>query len=226
VSVFLYRLGQGLCLPLHLLFRLRCAGMEHLPRKGACLLASNHISHFDPVLISMPAARDIDYMASAEFFVGGFSRAVMQALNAFPIDRSRRDLSAVKAAIERLQAGKLVGIFVEGGIRQGDRSVLNGAPIGEGTTALAQAQGVPIVPVVILGSDQLYQWRAWFRRPRIFIRFGVPIQPQPEESRRELALRLAAAMRTIFAEMKADEGVEEWELPQSAQERWAVKGES
>ncbi len=198
--------------------------MEHLPQEGGCLLASNHISHFDPVLITVPAGRGIDYMASAEFFVGRFSRGMMRALNAFPIDRNRRDLSAVKVAIERLQAGKLVGIFVEGGIRHGERSVLNGAPIGEGTTALAQAQGVPIVPVVIVGSDQLYQWRAWFRRPRIFIRFGAPILPQPEENRRELASRLAEALRAIFAEMRREEGVAEWELPQSAQERWAVKG--
>ena len=98
VSVFLYRLGQGLCLPLHLLFRLRCAGMEHLPRRGPCLLAANHISHFDPVLITVPSGRDIDYMASAEFFVQPFSRAVMRALNAFPIDRNRRDLSAEEMA--------------------------------------------------------------------------------------------------------------------------------
>lgn len=160
-------------------------------------------------------------MASAEFFVHPLSRALMRALNAFPIDRSRRDLSAVKVTIERLKAEKLVGIFVEGGIRHGERSVLNGASIGEGTTALAQTHQIPIIPMVIIGSDQLYQWRAWFRRPRIFIRFGPLLHPQPEESRRDLAIRLAEAIRKIGEELCHDYAIHPAELPHSAQERWA-----
>src|SRR5256714_12367778 len=91
--------------------RVYVIGRENAERAGGFLLASNHISHFDPLIISSVVRRKIDWMAMAEFFpmpiVGPFLRAV----DAFPAERDRADRKTIRTAIERLQAGRIVGVF-------------------------------------------------------------------------------------------------------------------
>src|SRR5437016_4831046 len=87
-------------------------------------------------------------------------------------------LSAGWPTISRASArSRVVGIFPEGGIRDGPRSVLEGAPPKPGTAALAQMAGAPILPCAIVGSDRLYNPRMWLplRRVRVWIAFGEPI---------------------------------------------------
>src|SRR3954463_502706 len=146
---------------------------ETMDRPGAFLLASNHISHFDPLIISSVVRRKIDWMAMAEFFpmpiVGPFLRAV----DAFPAERDRADRKTIRTAIERLNAGRIVGVFPEGGIRDGAKSLLEGAKIRAGASTLAHIAGVGVVPCVILGTDRLYAKRSWlpFRRTPVWIGF-------------------------------------------------------
>src|SRR5437870_10840139 len=136
--------------------RIYVVGCEHINRTGGFLLASNHISHFDPCIISSVARRKIDWMAMAEFFpVPGLGH-FLQAVDAFPAERDRADRKTIRTAIERLRNRRIVGVFPEGGIRDGARSLLEGAPLRAGASTLAHIAGVPIVPCVILGSDRLY----------------------------------------------------------------------
>jgi len=108
--------------------RIHVIGRENTERAGGFLLASNHISHFDPVIISSAVRRKIDWMAMAEFFpipgLGHFLRAV----DAFPAERERADRKTIRTAIERLRNDRIVGVFPEGGIRDGAQSLLEGAP--------------------------------------------------------------------------------------------------
>src|SRR5262249_15189998 len=144
---------------------------------GGFLLASNHISHFDPFLVSLTVRRKIDWMTMAEFFRPRVLGFLLRAIDAFPAERDRADLKTIRTAIERLKNGRVVGLFPEGGIRDGTRSLLEGAPLRAGASTLAQIAGVPILPCVILGSDRLYSKRQWlpFRRTPIWIAFGNPI---------------------------------------------------
>jgi 1-acyl-sn-glycerol-3-phosphate acyltransferase len=121
-------------------------------RSGGFLLASNHISHFDPVIISSVARRKIDWMAMAEFFPHPFLGRFLRAVDAFPADRHRADRKTIRTAIERLKNGHVVGLFPEGGIRDGARSLLEGAPLRPGASTLAHLAGAPILPCVIAGS--------------------------------------------------------------------------
>ena len=99
--------------------RIHVIGRENAGHATGFLLASNHISHFDPFIISSVLRRKIDWMAMAEFFplpiVGWFLRAV----DAFPAERDRADRKTIRTAIERLKVGRAVGVFPEGGIRDG-----------------------------------------------------------------------------------------------------------
>jgi 1-acyl-sn-glycerol-3-phosphate acyltransferase len=125
-------------------------------RAGGFLLASNHISHFDPFIISSVVRRKIDWMAMAEFFPLPLLGFLLRAVDAFPAERDRADRKTIRTAIERLKHGRIVGLFPEGGIRNGARSVLEGAALRPGASTLAHIAGIPIFPCVIVGSDRLY----------------------------------------------------------------------
>ncbi len=157
-----YRAGKLL---VKLLFgcvaRVRVLRRENTNRAGGFLLAANHISHFDPFLISLAVRRKIDWMTMAEFFRPRVLGFLLRAIDAFPAERDRADLKTIRTTIERLKSGRVVGLFPEGGIRDGTRSLLEGAPLRPGASTLAQIAGLPVLPCVILGSDRLYSKRQW-----------------------------------------------------------------
>ena len=198
---------------------------ERVNRAGGFLLASNHISHFDPVIISSVVRRKIDWMAMAEFFpvpgLGHFLRAV----DAFPAARDRADRKTIRTAIERLRNGRIVGVFPEGGIRDGASSLLEGAPLRAGASTLAHMAGAPIVPCVIVGSDRLYAKRNWLplRRTPIWIAFGEPIScfPQLEKSvaREKIEEELTSAFQQLYAELRKKFHLTSDDLPHPPRER-------
>jgi len=178
VRWFVYRIScfllRCLLLPfvkIHVLHRAASA------RPGAWLLVSNHISHFDPPLLSLAARRHIDWMAMRELFENEIFAAWLKAIGTFSTERGKTDRAAVRTALERLRTGRVVGIFPEGGIRDGAGSILQGAPLKRGASRLAQMVSAPIIPCVILGTDRLYNHRRWkpFRRIPVWIGFGDAI---------------------------------------------------
>ncbi len=152
--------------------RTRVLGRENANRGGGFLVAANHISHFDPFLISLAVRRKIDWMTMAEFFRARVLGSLLRAIDAFSAERDRADLKTIRTAIERLKSGRVVGLFPEGGIRDGTRSLLEGAPLRPGASTLAQIAGVPVLPCVILGSDRLY-FGARRSGSRLGIRFHI-----------------------------------------------------
>src|SRR5213596_1919626 len=188
-----YRAGKLLVRPLFgCVARVRVIGSESANRAGGFLLAANHISHFDPFLISLAVRRKIDWMAMAEFFRLPIVGLALRAVDTFPAERDRADRKTIRTAIERLKNGRIVGLFPEGGIRDGVHSLLEGAPLRPGAATLAHIAGVPILPCVILGSDRLYSAKQWLRlrRTRIWIAFGTPISHFPELQRSEARERI------------------------------------
>ena len=199
--------------------RIHVVGRENADHNGGFLLAANHISHFDPFFISLRVGRKIDWMTMAEFFRPRILGIFLRSIDAFPAERDRADLKTLRTTIERLQHGRVVGLFPEGGIRDGERSLLGGAPLRPGAAALAQIAGVPILPCVILGSDRLYSKKQWlpFRRTPIWIAFGNPISHSPElpksEAREQIESELAAAFKRLYAELRAKFNLTPDDLP-------------
>ncbi len=228
-KIFHFIANRTAALSMKLLFgyssRIYVVGCEHINCTGGFLLASNHISHFDPPIISSVARRKIDWMAMAEFFpipgLGHFLRAV----DAFPAARDRADRKTIRSAIERLKDGRIVGVFPEGGIRDGARSLLGGAPLRRGASTLAHMAGVPIVPCVILGSDRLYAKRNWLplRRTPVWIAFGQPISHFPEleksVARARIEQELADGFQRLYAELRRKFQLTRDDLPHPPRER-------
>ncbi len=205
--------------------RVRVVGRENANPTGGFLLAANHISHFDPFIISSVIGRKIDWMAMAEFFRSPALGFLLRAVDAFPADRDRADRKTIRTAIERLKCGRAIGLFPEGGIRDGARSLLEGAPLRPGASTLAQIAGVPVLPCVILGSDRLYSKRQWlpFRRTPIWIALGNPISHFPElqksHARERIESELAAAFKNLYAELREKFRLTTDDLPHPPRER-------
>lgn len=218
-----YRLAVGL-LRCILFFgaRVRVTREEELPA-GAFIVASNHISHFDPPLISgsfrRELRRDIDWLAMQELFGHPAAKRFFEGANVIPVNRNGGDRTSLRIALRRLALGRVVGIFPEGGIRDGAASILNGAPMKAGAALLAGMSQAPIVPVVILGSDRLYNKRRWFpgRRATVWIGIGRVFSPLPD--RAETEKRLAEEIVGLRDRVIAKYGLTEKDLPHPPKER-------
>jgi 1-acyl-sn-glycerol-3-phosphate acyltransferase len=197
------------------------------PPRGGFILASNHVSHFDPPLITISFPRKIDWIAVVELFHGRFLNAFFKGLNVIPVDRSGADRNALRTAVKRLKDGRLVGIFPEGGIRDGAASIVNGANMKQGVALLSAMSGAPIVPGVILGSDRFYNTKSWlrWRRPGVWLAFGNPItHPEGlsgEALRKHLQETLAREIIALKERLVTEFRLTEADLPHSPQQRMA-----
>ncbi|HEV3273086.1 MAG TPA: lysophospholipid acyltransferase family protein [Candidatus Methylacidiphilales bacterium] len=217
---FYYFCRELFLLPMRPGLRAHYGGMELVPKAGPALLLSNHISHFDPPLMTARFPRVVHFMADKPLLEIPVLGKLMERGHVFAIDRTKADRGALRTAMARLEGGNVVGIFPEKGIRHGKTSVLGGAELPIGTASLWKMMDVPVIPMVIIGSDQLYAARNYWRRPRVFVQVGKALPPDKGASREELRDRIAGAWRELFEAMKREYAIRPEELPQSAQERW------
>ncbi|HLY75485.1 MAG TPA: lysophospholipid acyltransferase family protein [Planctomycetota bacterium] len=175
-----WRLSQGLARAGANIFgKFRVFGLENLPRSGGVLLAANHQSVLDPVLVAMVLPREMHFMARRSLFRNPIFRAIIVSYNAFAIERDTADVKGVKEAIARLEAGSILLVFPEG-TRTGDGSIGRMKP---GIGMLAERAAVPIVPVLIDGAYEMLPKGARFpRQGRISIVFGKPLPPSDDKT--------------------------------------------
>lgn len=150
-------------------------GREHVPREGGLIVASNHVSFWDPPLVGTAAMRELHFLAKEELFRTPVLGPLIRAFNAIPIRRGVADLSGLSKAMDVLRAGGALLMFPEGTrIRDG---MLHAARPGVGM--LAVATDARIVPAYVSGSNRPGRWL--FRLGRLRVSFG------PARTWRELA---------------------------------------
>ena len=187
----IYFLGR-LLFPL--LVDIRITGSENIPRSGPVLVVSNHRSYTDPAVLGVACPRRIHYLAKSELF--GRSRLFerfIRALGAVPIRRHGHAGSTIRRAEELLAAGKVVGMFPEGGIHtSGD--------LKPGVALIAARTDVPIVPVHLSGTRGMYDPEAYLLRARkVRVSVGKPFHSRDvgdPSDRARFAERLLARIRT------------------------------
>lgn len=221
MNVAFYKTGRLACR----LIKVQCIrevvlNPERADRSGGFLLACTHLSHLEPFVVGLLVRRVVRWMARVEFYRSRWGAAVLYKGGAFPIDRFGFSLPAVRKAIRLARGGEVVGVFPEGGVAQGPSSVLRGGPIKQGICTIAIRAGVPVVPVVILGTDQLNRVGPWlpFRRGRVWVAFGRDVAPPTRRTgnradRAEMTQRLGAEFRATYQTLLTRTGLGDSDVP-------------
>lgn len=191
----LYKLLSSLAwLALKSGFYLRVEGMENLPKRGGFILASNHSSNLDPVVLGAVSCRRLDFMAKQDLFEIFFLGWLISKVGSFPVKRGSADLSAIKEAVRRLSSGHAMLLFPEGS-RSNDGSVSRPLP---GVGFLAAKANVPVVPAFVSGTAKALPKGAKFIRPaRIAVRFGRQITLERRMPYQEFAQLIMEKIRNL-----------------------------
>lgn len=177
-------------------FGIRFENVHHIPASGPLIIAPNHVTYADPVLVTIPIRRPVFYMAwNALFRVPGLGWLIRR-LRAFPVEIDSADPRATREAARRLRAGEAVMIFPEGGRSQDGRL----QPFKPGAFRLACGLGVPVLPVTITGGHEVWPPGRVLPRPgRVTIVYHAALPPPPGEDSRAAALLLARQVRAAVA---------------------------
>ncbi len=186
-----------------LAFHTQVSGRENIPEGGA-LLAGNHVSYLDPILMWCTSPRPIHFMAKRELWDTKFVAWALPRLWGFPVNRGEPDRTAITTATDLLVSGELVGVFPEGGRAEDGGEELRKAQGGAAFIALRA--NVPIVPVAFVGTEAA--WPKGAKLPkfvRTYIRLGRPVFPSavlPDGGRKERVTALTAlVMERIASEL-------------------------
>lgn len=177
--------------------RFDMVGTEHVPRSGGALLAFNHVSYVDFVLggyAAQPSHRLVRFMAKRELFDHRFSGPLMRSLHHINVDRAD-GLASYEQAVRHLRDGEVVGIFPEATISRS----FEVKQLKTGAVRMAAEAGVPLVPVIVWGTQRLLTKdhpRDFSRGKTIAIRVGEPLWPTGDDPVAE-----TTELRSVMAQM-------------------------
>ncbi|MGO1049496.1 lysophospholipid acyltransferase family protein [Crossiella sp. CA198] len=220
----LYRLLKRLLGRLvRLVWRPTVLGLENLPKDGPFILAANHLSFADSLMLPLVVPRQVAFLAKAEYFTGkGLKGAVMRwvftALGQIPVERGKGRAAgqALDTALEVLQAGGAFGIYPEG-TRSRDGQLHRGHV---GVARLALTSGAPVIPVGLIGTDRLQPLGKKIPRIRpVTIHFGTPLDFTRYDGMNESLPILRSVTDEIMyqiMELSGQEYVDRYEKPPAA----------
>ncbi len=147
-------------------FRIKAVGKENIPKDGGCILALNHRSNYDVIIAGLTCKRPLKFMAKSELFKNRFFAWVISSCGAFPIQRGKGDIGAIKSALEKLKNNEMVLMFPEGKRLASieDEKKTNAKP---GAVSIAIRAKTPILPAYISGNFGFMK--------KITIAYGKPI---------------------------------------------------
>ncbi|PUA82014.1 lysophospholipid acyltransferase family protein [Nocardioides currus] len=194
-------------------WRPEVVGVENVPRTGGVILASNHLSFVDSVVIPVVVPRKVVFLAKKDYFEGTgvrgtLQRAWFEGLGMLPVDRddTKAAMASLDTALEVLGRGEAFGIYPEG-TRSRDGRLYRGRT---GVAHLALSAGVPIVPVGLRGTQELQPVGATLPRlAPVSVAFGAPISPAGYDgvplgrARRELTDTVMAAIAALTGQEEA-----------------------
>ena len=158
------------------LLSLRLIGVENVPEAGPLLVASNHLSNADPIILEAAFPRPLFFVGKSELFRNPFFRWVLHRFGGIPVERGTPDRAAIRRAVGILEQGIALGIYPEG-VRSKTVALVKGLP-GAGLIALQSK--APVLPVAIWGTEFFpVNGDIPPRRPKnlprgVTVRFGSP----------------------------------------------------
>jgi 1-acyl-sn-glycerol-3-phosphate acyltransferase len=202
-------IGRAILRPLlRLRYRPRIVGRENIPVTGPVLLASNHLSSLDTIIIPSFASRQVQFLAKSSLFESRLGGWFMRQIGAIPVMREAGSgaQAALDAGREVLAAGRVFAVFPEGS-RSRDGRLHRGRG---GAAFMALEAGAQVVPVGLIGTNRELRDPATGRAPRVEVRFGRPV-PLDDlahlpggRARREATERIMSAIGELTGQEPAD----------------------
>jgi 1-acyl-sn-glycerol-3-phosphate acyltransferase len=189
-------------------------GVENVPSTGPVIIASNHLSFADSVVIPVVVPRKVVFLAKSDYFTGpgikgAASKAWFEGLGMLPVDRDdpRSALISLDTALEVLGRGEAFGVYPEG-TRSRDGRLYRGRT---GVAHLALTADCPVVPVGLSGTQDLQPVGSNLPRlAKVTVAFGSPIRPDAElaampsgKARRVLTDRVMTAIQALSGQEEA-----------------------
>lgn len=171
-------------------FRIEFKGRENMPKEGGVILASNHRSYWDPVMLALASPRKLRFMAKSELFKNKLFGGLITSLGAFPVQRGKGDIGAVKSALTILKNDGVMLIFPEG-----KRSKDDTAEAKPGAVMLAIRAKTPIVPAYISGKY------GWFSK--VTVTFGEPFYYEDYYDKKTVVSELQALSDDLMKTMRS-----------------------
>lgn len=166
----LYTVGKGVMgVVTRLLFRIEVSGKENIPMNEGLILAINHKSNWDVVVVGITCPRKLNFMAKAEMFENKIFGRFFSALGAFPVKRGKGDIGAIKEAMDILNRRHVMLMFPEGKRIRDGRKV----KAKTGAVMIANRANVSVLPVCISGNYKLWS--------KVKVTYGKPISYPKEE---------------------------------------------
>jgi 1-acyl-sn-glycerol-3-phosphate acyltransferase len=195
-------------------WRPRVTGLEHVPATGPVILASNHLSFVDSLVIPIVVPRKVVFLAKSDYFdgpgvKGALSKAWFEGIGMLPVDRddTKAAIASLDTALEVLGRGEAFGIYPEG-TRSRDGRLYRGRT---GVGHLALTAGCPVVPVGLTGTQDIQPVGA--RLPRlasVTVTFGEPLRFEGRydgvpagRARREITDEIMAAIGALSGQEPA-----------------------
>ncbi len=188
--------------------RLATEGAGNVPASGPAVIAANHASFLDPIVLGSACPRPIHFIVLQSMHDWWRLRWFYWGMETIPVRADEADPRAVKQALSRLRKGGLVGIFPEGG--RSKNGVLR--PARPGAAFLAAALGVPVVPAHIEGAWAAWRPGTWFPVPRrVRVRFGKAVRfeggrngRRNREAMEDFSRRLMEAIAALGSEEEGE----------------------
>ncbi|MBQ4576024.1 MAG: 1-acyl-sn-glycerol-3-phosphate acyltransferase [Clostridia bacterium] len=153
------------------LFRVEAVGLENEPQEGGFIVAPNHLSLFDVIIVAATLKHQVHYMAKAELFKIPLLKQLITTLGAFPVDRKGSDVGAIRRCISHLQQGNVIGFYPQGHRQPGIDPAKTEAK--SGIAMVAKRADAKVLPICI----QTKGYRILpFRK--VYLTIGAPITPE------------------------------------------------
>ena len=163
--MWLYHFGRFIAwIPMRILFPTKVIGTVKLP-KGKVIVACNHQSFADAMVLATRTSRPVSFMAKAQLFKNWFTKWLFTTIHCIPVERNGNDFVAMKQVLKSLKEGNAFGLFPEGTRSLDERKMLN---LKNGVCLFALKSQAPVIPMVFARKPKIFRMN--------YLMIGEPIE--------------------------------------------------